>query len=147
VLSKIAAIANLGVGVIWLLGMSWMWLILGGMAGLFSSMHAFLRSLPYLFLFFAGPLLLISGSVMFLVGRKHLVSLALVAVSSVGLIGMTGKTLYDAAHPVPLQAPTGYGFYALFGGSLVITGAATLILLLNFIQDGKRAEIESGSGA
>ncbi len=146
-ISKTAATANLGVGIIWLLGAFLFWQLGGYMTGLFSSMHELISSLPNLILFFAGPLLLISGSVMLLRGQKHLVSLMFVVVSSIGLIGIVAKTLYDALHPVPLEGPVGFTFYFVFVTMLVITSAATLILLLNYIRAGKLAGIESGRGA
>jgi hypothetical protein len=147
VLPEIAAATNLGIGVFWLLGMSLMWTVLGGMAGLFSSTHAFVNSVPYLLLYFSGPFLLITGSLMFLIGQRHLLSIVFTAVSSVGLSGIVGKTLWDALHPVPLQAPTGYLFYVVFVAALVLTSGATSILLLNYIQIGKRTGNESRRGA
>jgi hypothetical protein len=101
-LTKVAAISNMLIGMLWLLSDVWMWLALGGFSGIFNSARAFFLTVFYLLPLVAGPLCLIVGSKMALSKRPLLLSPILNGIGLATMIGMLGPALYDNIHPAPL---------------------------------------------
>ena len=132
-LIKISAAVNLIVGSLWLIGQSWLWMVLGGPSGFSNSPRSFVLSLLFLSLFLAGPLCLIIGSTTVLIKPRSLLSLVLSVIGFLILVGALGPIVYEGFYPAPLVS-VDLKFTYLIATAIALCSTATVYMVVNFIQ-------------
>jgi hypothetical protein len=103
---KAFAICLMLVGIVWALGVGWMYLVLSGIA---EPISVFTTSFYYIQML-VGPILLIIGSIFILTGSH---SKAGVIFTMIGCAILTALVAYNTVqdlHPKPLQAKPPYAF-------------------------------------
>jgi signal transduction histidine kinase len=114
------------VGLLWAVVVSWLFVMLGGVSDL-----AFIgKALLWYSWMFVGPLLLISGTVLTLIGTHHKAGSVLSLVGCFMLTLMVGyqtvEMLRDLADPLIMRPP--YGLYAIAVSSTLMADAGAVHL-------------------
>jgi hypothetical protein len=124
---KLSAIYLMIVGILWILGIAFMVLALSAIASPVSLFYA----AAYWVALLIGPVLLIVGSTLCLLGKHQKIALGLCIL---GCIILTVTIAYQSVgfiHMQPLEAPLGASGYALAGflvlGTLLADSAAWIL--------------------
>lgn len=96
-------------GVFWALFVGWLYLALSGIAAPVSTLAVAASFAGQMI----GPLLLIVGSALVLKRGHAKAGAVLALVGCVVLTVLVGRATFAALHPLPLQAPPAYGFFAI----------------------------------
>jgi len=108
-IGKVAASLNLIIGVAWTFEIAFFFLTMAGISTPISSRAVFISATVW----FIGPVFLVAGSLMILLGKLPTISLTISILAALVLNGIVGDMVYDAFHPQPLQGPPPYKFYAV----------------------------------
>ncbi len=133
-LTKVAATINLLLGCIWLVGMSWMWMMIGGISEIHYSMKGFFYYSLFLILFLGGPVCLIIGAWRILRGRSIAVSIVLNLIAFIAMAYFLVPVVYDALHPLPLEY-VDIRFTVSVAVVLLLTFVSSCYLALQFLRD------------
>ncbi len=123
----IASIWLVFAGILWLSVLVFMFLVLGGIADPISAAYTWFYSM----VMFAGPLLLIAGSVVVLKTHQPTLGALFALVASCILTGLVVHDSIGLFHVDALQAPPPYGIYAGMGAITLLTDVAAITLYRN----------------
>jgi cation transport ATPase len=133
-LTKVAATINLSLGCIWLVGQSWMWMMIGGISEIHYSMKGFFSYSLFLILFLCGPVCLIVGAWRVLKRRSTAVSMVLNLIALMAMAYFLVPVVYDSLHPAPLEYVDNR-FTASVAAVVLLTFMSSCYLAMRFLQD------------
>ena len=112
------------VGVLWALGIGYMFLVLSGVAELISTGYALL----YYGALLVGPALLLVGPIFILRGSYPWLGAAFASAGCIILTALVGDELTGLFHREPFQPPPPYPFYFCLLAGTLLTDVSALIL-------------------
>jgi hypothetical protein len=115
------------VGVLWALGIGYMFLVLSGIAELISTGYA----LVYFGALSIGPALLLVGPIFVLQGARPRLGAALASIGCIILTVLAGDEFSGLFHRDPLQAPPSYVFYFCLVAATLLTDLGAVLLFLS----------------